>query len=151
MSELSKFRIAEYQLADAVELCNQGKYVSALALAGACHTLFENLLKRRTEDTSMKQRIGFFRKLSQSFFPNHTPSDKSYRRLFYYTRNSIKHLDDSDSETTTFSVRDIRSDALMFIRLAGKDMAALIGDHGYSCSPKTSSLIAAFSADTRNS
>lgn len=149
MQKLTKFKIAEYQLADAVELFNGGKYVSALALAGAAHEIFDSLRSRKCKITSMKERLGIFKKLSRPWL-GYTPADSVYRKFFNHRRNSIKHLDDNQSEITTFSISDVRGDARSFISLASRDMAELVGKHGYSCSRNTTALVAAFNADTRN-
>lgn len=104
MKGVAKFHAAEEQLYDALCLCMKGRFISAIALAGAAEEVFSKHLIMRGESTALddchRSDSVLRQKQGRKF-----RSKNEIAKQIYKLRNNLKHMDIGVSQNSVVDYR----------------------------------------------
>jgi len=93
---MEKKDIALQQLIDSAKLYQQGRYCSALTLAGAAEEILGKIAKKRTGKNELKYDIEYTKSIYQ-YFNIPIPPDNELIKQINKTKNEVKHNDEGDN------------------------------------------------------
>ena len=131
-STLSKREIARLQLAEAIEMFLQGKFLCALTLAGAAEGVLAGLLAAGGHQSSIEESTERISSLLNAIGlkPTHAKKDTDYYNEWNKARNAVKHHSKKESEAVTLNQFDeaywmleraLRNAEIMQLPIANRD------------------------------
>jgi len=106
--EISKADLAKTQLEDAIDLFLAGKRISVITLAGAADGIFSGLLRNHGDLSAAEETWKEIEELRQNTgfaFAGDRTKKNAFNKWNEH-RNRLKHHDNRDSDTLTFSAFD---------------------------------------------